>query len=354
MPELMLQYFYAGRWSNTLITQPLEHVSVTKRAKRFAGQVFPNLAYELLQRWRGRHFRAGISLEGARGAVYHEPNFLPFKTNLPTVVTIHDLSILRYPETHPKDRVAFMSKRIVKAIHRADCLITDAEYIRQEILAEFNVDPERVVSVPLAAASHYRPVAAKHLPPVLNEFDLQPGQYILAVGTLEPRKNLMTAFRAYARLPERIRRSFPFVVAGMKGWGREGGNPEIECLVSRGEIRRLGYVSDEALPALYSGATLFVYPSLYEGFGLPPLEAMACGTPVIVSDRSTLPEVVGDAGLCVDAMDVDGLAEAMLGVIEYQDLRASLKVRGLARAAGFSWRRCAEQTLDVYHKVTAS
>jgi alpha-1,3-rhamnosyl/mannosyltransferase len=124
------------------------------------------------------------------------------------------------------------------------------------------------------------------------------------------------------------------------------------ALIESGQIRRLGYVSDEMLPVLYSGARLFVYPSLYEGFGLPPLEAMACGAAVIVSDRSSLPEVVGDAGLQVAAMDTDALASAMHAVIEDDALRLSLGRRGIARAAQFSWRRCAEQTVDVYRRVT--
>jgi alpha-1,3-rhamnosyl/mannosyltransferase len=182
-------------------------------------------------------------------------------------------------------------------------------------------------------------------------FGLQAGQYILSVGTLEPRKNLTTAIKAYARLPETIRQDMPFVIAGMKGWRTDGLDKEVAALIEKGQIRRLGYVPDEALPALYSGARAFVYPSLYEGFGLPPLEAMACGTPVIVSNRSSLPEVVGDAGLKVEALDVDGLAGAMNQVIEDDVLRASLRQRGMERAKGFSWRRCAEETLAVYRKV---
>ena len=138
----------------------------------------------------------------------------------------------------------------------------------------------------------------------LAPFGLQPQQYILSVGTLEPRKNLTTAIKAYARLPEVIRAEIPLVIAGMKGWRTDGLDKEVAALIDKGQIRRLGYVPDEALPALYSGARAFVYPSLYEGFGLPPLEAMACGAPVIVSNRSSLPEVVEDAGLQVDALDV--------------------------------------------------
>lgn len=344
-------YFYAGAWSDELLREAPSGVSRTQMLKRMIGRTIPNLAYELQQRWRGKHFRAGIG--AAAPALYHEPNFLAFKTTLPIVATVHDLSILRYPETHPKDRVAFMSKRIGKTIQRADRIITDSEYVRQEVLAEFNLPQEKVVSVLLAAGEHFSPVSQDLLPAVLAPFDLKPGKYILAVGTLEPRKNLTTAIRAYVRLPEAVREEIPFVVAGMQGWKTEGLDREVADLIDKGQIRRLGFVSDDALPALYSGARFFVYPSLYEGFGLPPLEAMACGAPVIVSDRSSLPEVVGDAGLKVDALDVDGLAEKMNLLVEDDALCADLGQRGIERAGGFSWRRCAEQTLDVYREVVA-
>jgi alpha-1,3-rhamnosyl/mannosyltransferase len=344
-------YFYDGVWSDQLLRQAPTSVSGTKKFERTVARVIPDLAYGLKQRWRGRRFCTGIS--STASAVYHEPNFLAFRTPLPTVVTIHDLSILRYPETHPRDRVAFMNRRLGESIRRADCVISDSEYGRQEILAEYNLPPERVVSVLLAAGSGFSPVAAEQLPTLLAPFGLQAGQYVLSVGTLEPRKNLTTAIKAYARLPEAIRQEIPFVIAGMKGWHTDGLDREVAALIDKGQIRRLGYVPDAALPGLYSGARVFVYPSLYEGFGLPPLEAMACGAPVIVSNRSSLPEVVGDAGLQVDALDVDGLAEAMSRVVEDDALRISLGQRGMDRAKYFSWRRCADETLEVYRKVVA-
>ena len=145
----------------------------------------------------------------------------------------------------------------------------------------------------------------------------------------------------------------PFVIVGMQGWRMEGFDQRVARLIEAGQIRRLGYVTDAMLPVLYSGARTFVYPSLYEGFGLPPLEAMSCGTPVIVSTRSTLPEVVGDAGLQVEALDVDALADAMRRVIEDDGLRSVLSRKGIERAAGFSWQKCAQQMAGIYRKVAA-
>ena len=342
-------YFYTGHWSDELLRHAPTRVTPVQKIKRTVGRLVPNLAYEIQQRWRRRLFLGALSPSAQ--AVYHEPTFLAFKTSLPTVITVHDLSILRYPETHPRYRVAFMSKRIGKSIQRADCVITDSEYIRQELLAEFNLPPEKVVSVLLAAGTGFSPVASDTLASVLARFGLQPGKYLLAVGTLEPRKNLITAIQAYVQLPEAVRREIPFVVAGMQGWRTQGLDREVAALIDKGQIRRLGFVADEVLPALYSGARVFVYPSLYEGFGLPALEAMACGTPAVVSNRSSLPEVVGDAGLQVDALDVAGLAQAMCQILENDELHALLRQRGIERARGFSWQRCAEQTLAVYRQV---
>ncbi len=352
---LQTKYFYAHDqfWSDELLiaggTTPDTAGFARDFIKRKIRELMPSLAHDLNKLVRGRSFRKG--LEGLGAAVYHEPNYLPFDCALPTVVTVHDLSIMRYPETHPSDRVVYMSKGIVRAIREADCIITDASFVRDEILGEYGIDPERVAAIPLAASSAFKPVQKQALPKFLKPLGLRPGEYILAVGTLEPRKNLLTALNAYARLPERIRQQCTFAIAGMKGWQFDDVSRELEILMRTGQVQLLGYVPDDLLPALYSGATVFVYPSLYEGFGLPPLEAMACGTPVIVSDRSSLPEVVGDAGLLVQAEDTDRLAHEMLRIIEDVELQKELSEAGLKRAKLFSWSRCAEQTLEVYSKV---
>jgi glycosyltransferase involved in cell wall biosynthesis len=345
-------YFYLGRWSDELLRGPASSPGAVRRSKLFVAEKIPqvaNLVFELAQMRNSSRFAAGVRPRGS--VVYHEPNFLSYRSRLPTVVTVHDLSVLRYPETHPRYRVAVFAKRLRDSVRQADCIITDSEYIRQEVIAEFGLPADKVVATLLAASGSFQPMSGRVLTADLQGFGLAQEKYILAVGTLEPRKNLATAIKAYARLPEAIRNEVPFVIAGMKGWRMEEFDRHTAALIESGQIRRLGYVPDEMLPVLYSGARLFVYPSLYEGFGLPPLEAMACGAAVIVSNRSSLPEVVGDAGLQVAAMDADALASAMLAVIEDDELRLSLGRSGIARAAQFSWRRCAEQTVDVYRRV---
>ena len=346
--QAQLSLFYAAIWSKDIRTGPIKEIGAIKE---FIKKVVPHpyAVSRAIQQWR---FNMGIN--AIRPQIYHEPNFLPFRFDGPTVITAHDLSWIRYPETHPGERVTVMNRLFPKALEAASHILTDAEYVRQEIIGEFGVAPDRITSVPLGARSIFRPRSETDCASTLAELDLRYRRYVLCVGTLEPRKNLELAIRAYAEMPAAFRERHPLVTVGMKGWLTSGLESIMQPLVSSGELRPLGYTSDEALAALYAGAMVLVYPSLYEGFGLPPLEAMASGTPVIVSNRSTLPEVVGQAGVIIDAFDDAGLREALLRFDQdprYWQERANAS---LAQAFGFSWKRCAEQTLGVYRKVLAA
>ena len=177
------------------------------------------------------------------------------------------------------------------------------------------------------------------------------GRYFLAVGTLEPRKNVRTTVEAHSRLPARVREAWPLVVAGMKGWHTQAINRALELAQSRGDVRLLGHVGEEELPLLYAGAAMLSYPSIYEGFGLPPLEAMASGVPVIASNRASLPEVIGDAGMLLEPDDVEGLTSAMLRIVDDAAFANDLAVRGLARAKSFTWARCAALTMGSWETV---
>ncbi|MDP9107795.1 MAG: glycosyltransferase family 4 protein, partial [Pseudomonadota bacterium] len=170
---------------------------------------------------------------------------------------------------------------------------------------------------------------------------------------LEPRKNLATVLAAFARLPAAQRARYPLVIAGGMGWRMDGFSRSLGALLASGEVRLTGYVGQQDLPLLYAGARMLVYPSLYEGFGLPPLEAMASGVPVIVSDRASLPEVVGDAALQVDALDEIALTEQITRLLEDDRLHMKLREAGLMRARQFSWEACARQTLAIYRAVLA-
>lgn len=283
--------------------------------------------------------------------LYHEPNFVPQPFNGPLVLTVHDLSCFDHPETHPVERVRLMQRDMPLAIEKADHIIVVSDASGEALRRWFNVDPARITTTHLAADPRFQPRGVEALTPSLGSLGVTPGGYVLSVGTLEPRKNLPTLFAAYAGLPPALRQRFPLVVAGMKGWGTEGLMKSAEVLVQRGELRLLGYVPDALIPPLYAGAAAFCYPSRYEGFGLPVLEAMASGVPVLTSNRTSLPEVVGDVGVMVDPDDVDGMRERLLQLLDDRAYASDLARLGLARAQTFSWDRCAQETVGVYQKV---
>lgn len=349
LEEIEPHYFYLTHWSDRLINA--ESGIGGSRLWKLKNFIRDRLPYslEIQHRTRGALFRGGLKDGG--DAVYHEPNFLPFETGLPTVITVHDLSVLRYPETHPAARVRFMASRLRDAARFAACVIADSEFVRHELIAEYSLPQEKVVAIHLAAGEEFAPQPADRVDVVLARYGLRPRGYLLAVGTLEPRKNLVTAVRAFSGLPASIRRNFTLVLAGLRGWHNEELDNLLNPLLGRGEAKVLGFVPEQDLPALYSGAIVFVYPSLYEGFGLPPLEAMACGTPVITSNRASLPEVVGDAGIQVEAMDIAGLGDSMRHLIEDSEERTRRSTLGLARSKQFSWVRTAADTASVYRKA---
>ena len=285
--------------------------------------------------------------------LYHEPAFLAYRFNGPTVVKIHDLSWIRHPETHPAERLREMNRFMPKVVEHAAHIVVDSDFVRREVVSHYGVPADRVTTVLLGVAPEFQPLDADCCTPVLEQFGLAYGRYQLAVGTLEPRKNLATVIAAFAQLPENVRQRFPLVIVGMNGWGMENFSQSLRHMMAKGEVRLPGYAAQAELPALYSGARLFVYPSLYEGFGLPPLEAMACGVPVIASRRASLPEVVGNAGILVEAMDDAAIAGHMRALIEDDVLHARLSEAGQMRARTFTWRRFAHETIAVYKKIIA-
>lgn len=308
----------------------------------------PHLVARFLKQTR---FSSGASEH--RINLYHEPAYLAYRFRGPSVVTVHDISWIRHPEMHPAERVREMNRVMPRVIKHASHIIVDSDFVREEVMSYYGVAPERVTTVLLGAAPEFRPLDAAQCASALGKFELQHGRYLLAVGTLEPRKNLATVIAAFAQLPDALRQRYPLVIVGMNGWGMESFSDSLRHMIAKGEVRLLGYVAQKDLPALYSGARMFVYPSLYEGFGLPPLEAMASGTPVIASHRASLPEVVGSAGLLVEPLDDGTIAQHMRALIEDEALHARLRMAGCERARTFTWSRFAQETLSVYKKVIA-
>ncbi len=281
--------------------------------------------------------------------LYHETNYVlrPFRG--PTVTTVHDMSFLRFPSTLPRDRLSWLRSGLRRSIQQAYRVACVSEFSKNELLDCYpRTDPAKVAVTPNGVDPAFRP----DLPTeeARSTYGL-PKRFILSVGTLEPRKNLIGLLRALERLPASFRREHPLVVAGPQGWRNGLVGPMLARSVAAGESRVLGRVPQSLLPGLMAAATLFCYPSLYEGFGLPPLEAAACGTPAVVSRAASLPEVMGDAALYADPRSPEDMAQAIRKGIEDSALRARLRQAGLARAACFTWERCAEATWRTYREA---
>jgi glycosyltransferase involved in cell wall biosynthesis len=265
------------------------------------------------------------------------------------VVTIHDLTFFLLPERYPATRRLYFQVMTRLSARVADAIIVPSEAVRGDVMRLLRLPAERLFVIPEAAGPAFHPQDAVAIEAVRRRYGLE-GPFLLSVGSLEPGKNRERLLQAFARLQARGLKH-TLVVAGQRAWRYEGEAPLARRLGLADSVRFLGHVPQADLPALYSAADLFVFPSLYEGFGLPALEAMACGTPVVASNVSALPEVVGDAALQVSPLDVEALAGAIEGLLRDDRLRADLRERGLERAAQFSWEKAARQTAEVYHRV---
>ena len=278
----------------------------------------------------------------------------PYGTFMPSgyrnVITICDVTPLLFPECHGRMNVWHHRFILPHILKRAGGIITISESSKRDIVARYGVLPEKVTVTPLAADRRFRPVPSG-VPG--EEVARLPRPYLLNVGTLEPRKNLEGLLRAFA-LARRKNLPHKLVITGAKGWGTSRLAPLVRELALEESVIFTGFVVDEDLPHLYARADFFVYPSLYEGFGLPPLEAMASGTPVITANCSSLPEVTGAAALLVDPRNVEELAAAMTTMAFDSALRERLRGEGMKRAEMFSWERTAEATVAVYRQVLGS
>ncbi len=271
----------------------------------------------------------------------------------PVVATIHDLSFEHLPETFKRRSRMQLRLTVRRTARRAAHVIAPSEHTRRDLIKSYGLSPDRVSVIPLAAAPHFQPASATEIERVRNVYAIR-GGYILAVGSIQPRKNLARLIRAYSDLRRaRGGSKLPqLVIVGKQAWLYGETLRAIEEEGARDGTTLTGYVSESDLPALYSGALCFVYPSFFEGFGLPPLEAMRCGTPVVTGNLTSLPEVVGNAGLLVDPFDTGAIRDAIARLIDDAALRAELSARGLQRALAFDWRDTARMTLQVYRKAT--
>ncbi|MBP7694480.1 MAG: glycosyltransferase family 4 protein [Anaerolineales bacterium] len=306
------------------------------------------------KRWRLRaawSYFGGPDLRAAFPGVtlFHATeHLLPIIPGARSVVTLHDAAYLLFPQHHLLQNRLFLTLMMPRFLRRADRVICVSEATRQDALRFYRLDPAKVSVVSEGVEPRFRPITAPAALEAVRHTYRLPRRFILYVGTIEPRKNLVTLLEAYAALRER-QPEVGLVIAGGKGWLYEGVFERVRALGLEPHVTFTGYVPDDALPALLNGAEVFAFPSVFEGFGLPPLEAMACGTPVVCSNVSSLPEVVGEAGRLLPPTDVGAWVAALDGLLADPAQRADLGARGLARARQFTWAAAAQATLDVYH-----
>lgn len=283
---------------------------------------------------------------------YTAPPFCP----VPIVATIHDLAFEHLPETFTRRGSLQLKLTVRRTARKAARIATVSEYSRQDILRTYELPPEKVVVTYNGVEPHFspRPNSADESSQIRRRFGVE-RDYILAVGSLQPRKNLIRLIRAYVRLRSQDPGfEYQLVIVGRKLWLADEIFDEVKKQKWANDVVLTGYVADEDLPALYRSATAFVYPSIFEGFGLPPLEAMACGTPVVTSNTSSLPEVVDDAALLINPYDEQDLSNALTRIAGDELLRARLRKQGIEQAKKFTWREAAEKTLQIYRESFTS
>lgn len=328
----------------------------------FAGAVvednqLPNLSFVKAKSSsiRGHWWSVGLPLYAKRAAfdLFHGTNYeLPLWHNRRSVLTIHDLSTLRYPQLHRRRLVRRARARLPLAVKLATAIVTPTETVKQEVCKQFRITPERVTPIHEAPRSIFRPMTLDESAEVRGRLDIE-DDFLLFVGTLEPRKNLLTLLKAFAQVLDEISLRPQLVIAGSEGWLMDATDAFITSSGISERLRFTGYLQDEELRALYSSCKAFVYPSLYEGFGLPPLEAMSCGAPVIASRIGALQEILGDAAILNDALDVDSLVRAIKDILGNDRRREELSSAGFKQVAKFSWDKTAQLTYQVYQNAIA-
>ena len=348
-----MRYFSLGRW----IDDPLSKLSVSEASPSvsaasslrtwLAGRTFAVSAYSalspLLFAWRLR--------ELSSRDLFHAPNFFVPQCKARKVATVHDLSHEINPEFHPAARVELMRTALPRSLAITDHVITVSETVRSEIIERYGISADCVSAIHLAADPIYRPHTLEQLSSAMSALGLRPGGYCLFVGTVEPRKNVKRLVEAYSALPEGLRTDCPLVIAGGEGWNSADIHEAISHGVRAGWLRYLSFVEQRWLPALFAGARLMAYPSLYEGFGLPIVEAMASGTPVLTSNVSCMPEVAAGAARLVNPLDVDHIANSLEQCLTDELWQSEAIDRGLMRAAQLSWDRCVDETVAVYQSL---
>jgi glycosyltransferase involved in cell wall biosynthesis len=302
---------------------------------------------------RGHWWSVGLPLYARQAGfdIFHGTNYdVPLWKSRPSVLTIHDLSILLYPKTHERRAVRRGRLRLPLMTRRARAIITVSASVKAEVCDRLQIKPAKVSPIPLAPRSCFQPLSPGRSATTLERLGIAK-DFLLFVGTLEPRKNLLTLLKSFGQLRQQQKIEVQLVLAGASGWLMDETFKFVREAGLQDHIRLTGYLPDDDLRALYSSCRAFIYPSLYEGFGLPPLEAMACGAPVIASRIAVLQEVLRDAAIFCEPLDVADLTKAISDLLRDESRRQKLISDGLARASEFDWNKTARRTFQVYQQV---
>jgi glycosyltransferase involved in cell wall biosynthesis len=320
---------FSHRWANFTVRQTLPHTPLIRIPLVLSGE-----------------------LRRRPVDVLHVQFTAPPAAPCPVVVSVHDLSFEHLPQTFKRRSRSQLRLTVRYSVRQAARVIVPSEYSRTDLKATYKIPAEQIDVVPLAAANYFKPAPEKELQRVRQTYGIE-GEYILSVGSIQPRKNLSRLIAAYARLRTTwANGKLPrLILVGKQAWLYDETLRTIAAAGVKDSVILTGYVPTADLPALYTGALCFAYPSYFEGFGIPPLEAMSCGTPVLTGNRTSLPEVVGDAALMVDPFDVESLAAGLRKLGEDSDFRRALSVKGLDQAERFSWQKTAASTLNIYGRA---
>lgn len=286
----------------------------------------------------------------SRYDLYHEPNFVPLPGRLPTVVTVHDLSPVLYPEWHPEERVHHFERHFTPNIRKMDHILAVSEFARREIIQTLGIPEDKVTRTYNGVREHLKPLSQAETAATLSQLGLPPN-YLLHVGTIEPRKNLEMLLKTYCSLPADLREKCPLVLVGSWGWRMEKLAEYYESEARHKHVIRPGYLPDHALAAVYNGAKALLFPTLYEGFGMPAAEMLACGGAVISSKAGAVAEVLGSCGHSIDSQDTAGWRSAIIRIIQDDDWQKELRRGATQQAAQFTWEACARDTIGAYRKT---
>jgi len=340
-PDFDVHLFFKGYWSKDFIKQNNKNFLFNKLINKFTSKS-SRLENAIDTFYFNKYVRSrDVDL-------YHEPNFIAYETSIPTLITIHDLSWIHYPNFFLKEELTKFNNFFLKSLRKAVNIITHSNFIKREIYNNFSYPLDKIFVINEDISDFFFLRGTKDCASVLDKYNLNYKKYILCINTLDLRKNYKTLIRAYNSLDKKIQEEYPLIIIGMKGRYSE---ETINLIYNSSNVIYLGHLPTDELAIILSGAAVFTYPSLYEGFGISPLEAMASGVPVISSNTSSLPEVIGNAGVLIDPLDIDLWSKEIKSIIFNKDLNENLINLGLKRIKSFPKNSCVNQILNIYKLI---